>query len=243
MPKGNVTVLATSLGSVEATRRIGRVLPLAMLLVIAVSFLLTSGLRAQEGSAPHPIVELQDSLVNDVNGDGQAGPGDTVRYTAVLTNPLPAGASAQNVSVTCPVDPNSKLVVGSVTTTSGTVALGNTAGDTSVQVLIDALFIEGEVDITFDVVVNDPLAAGITQLSVQGQLTADNLDPNAPVPSDDPDTPAPLDPTITPLVAPVLPVGPDPIAAVPTLGSWGLLLLIAALFVAGTWQLRRRGTA
>jgi uncharacterized repeat protein (TIGR01451 family) len=85
-----------------------------------------------------------------------------------------------------------------VTTSSGSVTTGNTAGDTSVAVNIGTLPGGGTVTITFEVTINDPLPAGVFEVSNQGQVTGGNF-PDTP--TDDPDTEPRPDPTVTPITA------------------------------------------
>ena len=89
-------------------------------------------------------------------------------------------------------DPNTTLVVGSVTTTQGTVVTGNNAGDTTVEVNVGAIPDGTTVTIQFQVTVNNPLPAGVTQIRNQGRITGDNIPPKD---SDDPDTGPVDDPT------------------------------------------------
>ncbi len=134
-----------------------------------------------------------DALVTDQDGDGLVDPGDTVRYTAIaFTN----GLSTGNLTVfTSGIDPASRLVVGSVTTTQGTVLEGNGTGHTRARVSIGTLT-ANPVTVRFDVMVNDPVPAAVSQLSSQGNLTGQNF---PLLVTDDPDTPAAGDPTLTPL--------------------------------------------
>ena len=79
--------------------------------------------------------EKTDAVLVDNDSDGLADPGDTLRYTVVVSNPGDGlNATAHNVVFTSGVDANTSLVVGSVTTSQGTVNLGNTGGDTTVEV-------------------------------------------------------------------------------------------------------------
>jgi len=106
------------------------------------------------------------TLINDVNGDGMANPGDSLRYTVIVSNPLDAGgASATGVVFNNPTPANTALTIGSVTTTQGTVSTGNTAGDNSVAVNIGTLVDGGTVTVTFDVKIDNPLPAGVTQIT------------------------------------------------------------------------------
>lgn len=140
------------------------------------------------------------AIQNDVDGDGNADPGDTLRYTILVTNPDDASdASATGVVFTNPAPLNTALVVGSVTTTQGTVTTGNTGGDTSVAVNIGTITDGGVVTVTFDVIINNPLPAGVTQITCQGLVTSDTIPTG--VPTDDPGQPGPADPTVIPVSA------------------------------------------
>ncbi|MFK7958154.1 MAG: beta strand repeat-containing protein [Lysobacterales bacterium] len=151
-----------------------------------------------------PILEADkaDVVLVDADSDGQASPGDTLRYTVNITNS--GNIAATGVTFNDTPDSNSQLVVGSVVVAPlGTVVTGNTAGDTTVSVDLDTIPGGGASrSISFDVLIDDPLAAGVTQLSNQGVVGSNEV-PDEP--TNDPDTPADDDPTNTPLTAaPVL---------------------------------------
>lgn len=175
------------------------------------------------------------AIVNDVNGNGQADPGDTLRYTIVVSNPADAGgASATGVVLTNPAPANTALVVPSVTTTQGSVTTGNTAGDTSVAVNLGTLVGGGgTVTVTYRVTVNNPLPAGVTQIICQGTVTGANFQPKV---TDNPGTATPDDPT-------AIPVATVNVVMIPTLNEWGFLVLIGSLLafgIGGLRKLRRR---
>jgi len=138
-----------------------------------------------------------DSLLIDNDGDGVADPGDTLRYTVAILNT--GTTAATSVVFTDTPDANTTLVVGSVTTTQGSVTSGNTAGDTTVGVSIGTLAAAGSVTVTFDVTVDSPFPAGTSSVANQGTVTADG---GISVPTDDPDTGAAGDPTVTPVEDP-----------------------------------------
>jgi uncharacterized repeat protein (TIGR01451 family) len=119
---------------------------------------------------------------------------DTIHYTVIITNAFEFSVSGLTFSDT--PDANSTLVAGSVTTTSGSVAQGNTAGDTSVLVNLDPLGAGGQVTITFNVTINKTWHNKITRISNQGVLTDAN---GLTWQSDDPDTREVGDPTVTKL--------------------------------------------
>lgn len=184
------------------------------------------------GTAPILQASKVANLFTDVNGDGLAGPGDVLQYTVVISNS--GNAAATGVSFTSGIPANTGLVVNMVTTTQGTVTSGNGAGDTNVTVSLGTILPDGSATITFKVQIDDPLPAGVTQITCQGTVTGGNF---PPVLTDDPATPASPTPTVTP----VIPSGTqeNPIE-VPTLGFWGLLLLTGVLAATGLWRLRRR---
>jgi len=146
-------------------------------------------------SEPAPSISSAktDFLIVDGDGDGRADPGDTARYTISVEND--GTSDAETALLSDIPDPNSALVVGSVTTTQGVVVVGNGAGDTTVEVDIGALPQGGgAVEVTFDVVVDDPLPEGVLLIMNQGEVSGDNFNP---VRTDDPDTLIFLDPTVT----------------------------------------------
>lgn len=164
-------------------------------LLPAASGFAATAFHPRGGGAPDIAASLTDSLQADGNGNGLVDAGDTVRYTAVVSNL--GGADAPGTLFSAPADPNSTLVAGSVTSTLGTVTSGNDPGDTSVGVNIGTLAADvGTFTVVFDVTVNDPLPDGVTQLSCQGLVDGDII---AAQVTDDPDTPEPDDPTVTPL--------------------------------------------
>ncbi len=145
-----------------------------------------------------PTVEADkvDALFDDVDGDGVADPGDTLEYTVTLTNT--GSVDATGVIFNDTPDANTTLVDGSVTTSQGAVTLGNTSGDTAVEVDVGTLAAtSGTATITFQVTIDDPLPAGTTQVANQGTVSGDNFDDE---PTDDTDTPTDDDETVTPLV-------------------------------------------
>ncbi|RIK33873.1 MAG: hypothetical protein DCC55_34155, partial [Chloroflexi bacterium] len=138
------------------------------------------------------------TLQSDADGNGFASPGDTLRYTIEIVN---GGAgTALGVVYTDLPDLNTALAVGSVTTSQGAVTTGNTAGDSTVAVDIGDIASGGVVSIVYDVTINNPVAAGVTQVVNQGIVDPQN--PDIPdLLTDDPDTPVPGDPTVVPIVA------------------------------------------
>jgi len=147
------------------------------------------------GVAPTLEATKSDAVVID-DGDGVTGPGDVVEYTVTITH---SGVlEAEDVVFTDPVPADTTLAMASVTTTQGTVVSGNDPADGTVEVDVGTIFPGGMVTITFRVAIDDPIAAGIDQISNQGTVSATGL---VDEPTDDPDTPDDDDPTVTPIVA------------------------------------------
>src|SRR5206468_1980478 len=97
-------------------------------------------------------------------------PGDTLQYIITIVNS--GNGAATSVSFADIPDSNTALVVGSVTTTGGTVTSGNTVGDTSVGVDVGTLPGGGaSTTISFRMTINTPLPAGVTQVSNQGTVS------------------------------------------------------------------------
>ncbi len=166
--------------------------------------------------------------VDDLDGSGTLTPGDTLEYTVVITNS--GTGDAQNVVFNDTPDANTLLVSGSVTTTQGTVTLGNGGGDTAVSVAVGTLAGGGgEVTVVFNVQIVDPLPQGVTTVHNQGIASGDNF---PDVPTDDPSTPAAGDPTADT-------VSRGGVVAIPALSPWGSLLLALLLAAAGFAAWRR----
>ncbi|MGB0515206.1 MAG: hypothetical protein ACPGJE_10245, partial [Wenzhouxiangellaceae bacterium] len=133
-----------------------------------------------------PVLELDKTAAVqvDADGSGDASPDDTLRYTLTLRN---SGAgTATGIVIDDAPDANSVLVVGSVTTSSGSVTIGNGAGDGVVQVSIASLAAGDSVTITYDTTINSPLPAGVVELVNQALFDSTDLPPGV---SDDPAPP------------------------------------------------------
>jgi len=156
-------------------------------------------------AVPALVLDKSVALQLDADTSGDASPGDTLRYTLTLRN-IGVGA-ATNIVIDDAPDANSSLVVGSVTTGSGSVTIGNTAGDSVVQVSIANLAAADSVTISYDTTINNPLPDGVTELVNQALFDSTELPPGV---SDDPDPPGPDDPTVVPLnAAPDLVISKD----------------------------------
>ncbi len=153
---------------------------------------------------PRVSATKSDSILLDIDGDGNADPGETIRYTIIVANS--GDLEALNVRLSDTPDVRSPLLVGSVTTTAGTIFTGNTAGDTNVLINFGDIPADGLVTATFDVVIEDPFIGADLFIANQGTVNVGIVVPgqvsirgNA-ILTDDPDTPDAVDPTITPVV-------------------------------------------
>ncbi len=136
-----------------------------------------------------------DTLVTDNDSDGFADPGDQIRYFIIVANT--GDGEGRNVVFSDIPDTNTTLMVGSVTTSQGTVTSGNDAGDTMVEVNIGTLLsFTGADTVTFVVTVNSPLPANLTHICNQGIVSGSNFDDEI---TDDPDTTPYEDSTCTEL--------------------------------------------
>jgi len=75
---------------------------------------LRAGLRPANPVAPTVTATKTDSLFTDVDNDGKADPGDTLKYTVTIGA---TGADATGVTFTDTVDPNTTFVAGTLMTT------------------------------------------------------------------------------------------------------------------------------
>ena len=184
------------------------------------------------GGAPAVGAVKTSLLVGDNDSSGALSPGDDLLYTLVITNG--GTADALSVVLTDVPDPNTALRVGTVTTTLGVVAMGNTAGDVDVTVDLGTLAAGGgQATVTFEVRIDDPLAAGVTEIVNQGIVSGSNF-PNAF--TDDPSTAPAEDPTAVPIVV----GGGAPLPEIPTVSGWGFVLFVLLLAASAMAIMRRR---
>src|SRR5262245_32254794 len=110
--------------------------------VMRVLVLVLAGCLGPVFAAPvhaQPTATKTAALQIDADGSGNISPGDTIRYTVVIS-----GAATNVVFADSPfaVDPNLNLVAGSVTCSGGsvnTILQGNTAGDTQIGVQVGSI--------------------------------------------------------------------------------------------------------
>ncbi len=140
--------------------------------------------------------ELLIDLFDDPADQGKISPGDTIRYLIQISNQ--GNGAAEQVVLEDTPDPNSSLIVGSVTTNRGTVLVGNGVGDEFVTVLLGNLAIGETATVQFDVLIRP--GTGTTLLRNQAFLSHGSLSEPGGTNvsgSDDPNTPFLGDPTDT----------------------------------------------
>jgi uncharacterized repeat protein (TIGR01451 family) len=164
---------------------------------------------------------------NDLDGSGTLSPGDTLGYTILVTNT--GNADALAVVLTDTPGARTTLVVGSVSTTQGTVTNGNQVGATSVTVDLGTLVAtSGQATVTFTVRLDNRFPIGVTTVNNQAFIRGSNF---TDVPSDNPTTTPPGDPTEDVVTV----VG---VPAIPTISEWGAMILALLLAAAAAWRLR-----
>jgi len=167
-------------------------------------FLLAVEPNLQLSKVDNLLVDLFENPADE----GKVSPGDTLRYTINVGNT--GNGTAEQILLEDSPDPNSALVVGSVTTSKGTILLGNTPGDQQLIVLIGDLAIGETVTIEFDVLIL--AGTGTTLLRNQAFLSygtftgpgGTNVEG-----SDDPNTPFLGDPTDTRVFIPPTNLDPE----------------------------------
>jgi RHS repeat-associated protein/uncharacterized repeat protein (TIGR01451 family) len=130
---------------------------------------------------------LSGSLAIDADGDGTVTAGDTVAYRLEINSVGTQIVTGLHVDV--PNPQGTTLVAGSVQTTQGTI----TAGD-HVAVDLGQMGPLSQNAVQFRLHVDNPLASGITAISTQARLVADQITSQL---SDDPATTEVGDPTVS----------------------------------------------
>ncbi len=146
---------------------------------------------------PDMTVTKVDALYADNDGDGVPSPGDVLHYTVTINNSGDAAGTC--VTFADPInDPNLTLVVGSVSTTHGTVTSGNGSGDTVVGINLGVITAGVTSSITYCATVALPVPAYVSQVSNQGTVSGNNF---SSLVTDDPDSGPTDDATVTPITA------------------------------------------
>lgn len=137
-----------------------------------------------------------DSLLIDADEDSVPSPGDTLEY--LITIRSDGNATAHAVTLRDTLDPNTELVPG-VQSSQGVVTVGNTEGDTQVEVALGEMAGNGATaTLRFQARIKATLPLAVTSVQNQGIVSSPDF---ADVPTDDPDTDAAGDATHTPLHA------------------------------------------
>jgi uncharacterized repeat protein (TIGR01451 family) len=157
-------------------------------------------------ASPSLSATMSDALGTDVNHDGKLNPGDSLVYTVRVTNSGDRAAAGLVFAAT--LDANLTLVPGSVSTSAGSVMVGNGGSDSAVRVALAPLAGGGaEATITFEARL--PASA---QRPASGSVLTSGMITDAGelmLQTDDPGTAAPLDPTATEVVIPADPMAPS----------------------------------
>ncbi len=133
----------------------------------------------------------------DLNG-GSFVPGDTLRYTVTLANT--SNYTVDGVEYLDGIDPNTAYVANSLVIPGGSVV--NTAPIDVTGMSVPA---NSQVQLTFDVRLNPPIPAGVSQVSNQGSLryssTGDSGYDTTLATDANPATPGVREPTLNPITA------------------------------------------
>ena len=132
-----------------------------------------------------------DGLKGEKYPDGFYSPGDTIQYDVVIQN---TGYDATGVVYCDTVDAHTKLIPASITPPGAIVA----PGDLSFCIDLGTIAELATENISFLVVIEDPVPEWLTQVENQGFIASNELDD---VPTDDPVTGEVDDPTVTPVVS------------------------------------------
>ncbi|MGE0517683.1 MAG: hypothetical protein AB7N53_04210, partial [Candidatus Binatia bacterium] len=132
------------------------------------------------------------TLFEDADGNGSPSAGDTLLYRFDFTNT--GNTPLSGISAVDTPDPNTALVVGSVQLSLGTITSGNGPGDTTIAADIGTIPPGVRVQGSFLATIDDPLPAGVTQVSNQAQGFTFGFPTGG---SDDPSTAIANDPTVT----------------------------------------------
>ncbi len=187
---------------------------------------LALSLRAQDPAARETTAQAADTLALPIldatkawsGPNNPAVPGDLVTYTIEVSNT--GLGEATEVTVTDQPDPLGEFQAGSVIITSGTgtVVMGNVAGDTGIEVLFPSIPGNATASFTYQVAVPLPYPAQVAMEFVNqaqvGSLELPDFD------SDDPDTPDPDDPTVVPIeAAPEMSIEKDDVSDIAAAGG------------------------
>ncbi len=160
--------------------------------------------------------------VTDENG-GNLEPGDSLLYTVVLQNR--GGFAVEGIELTDVIPADTTYIASSVTHPGGSTVVSETPVLNITGIDVPA---HGQVTVTFRVVVDNPLPAGVTQITNQGTVfyDSDGDGTNDSTQQTDGDTAQPGEQSTD------IPVTVS-MTLIPTLSAWGVLLLGIFLVLAG----------
>ena len=148
-------------------------------------------------TSPELDVTKEDILVFDADDDGVPSPGDTLGYNVKIVNV--GNQAVTDVKFLDTPDALSKLLTDSISTDHGSIASGDSEGDTFVQIDVGNIAgAGGTVTISFEVKIPDTVPAGVNQITNQGVVESNELPTEF---TDDPDTQPASDPTVTTITA------------------------------------------
>lgn len=122
---------------------------------------------------PNLLLEKTDTLLTDLNGDGTASPGDTIRYDIIIRNT--GGGPATGVVLTDTVSIHTVIKPGTVAPSQGVIISGNGAGDRMAVINIGTINSGETVNVSLDVIV-DSLASCAISIENQAVLTSNDSD-------------------------------------------------------------------
>ncbi|HET9520076.1 MAG TPA: PKD domain-containing protein, partial [Candidatus Limnocylindrales bacterium] len=117
---------------------------------------------------PNLTASLEGRLQLDPDGNGFPSAGDTLRYELIVASV--GSLTVNGIVVTVPTPAGTSVVPGSVTTSTGTVN-----GGADVSVGIGSLPFLAAATIQFDLLITNPVPAGLTAISAQGTVASDEL--------------------------------------------------------------------
>ena len=106
------------------------------------------------------VVEPQLQTTKSVVGDSSVDANAVITYQVTISHTANSTGPAFDLNISDLLHPGLTLVVGSVTTSSGTVTTGNTSGDTSIAITVPVLLVGDTITITYQATVDGPPTAG-----------------------------------------------------------------------------------
>ncbi len=114
------------------------------------------------------------AITDDADGNDVASPGDTLAYTLTLIST--GNQAVDGIVVADAIDPNTDVVAGSLTTSSGTILSGDAAGDDRVTIDVGTLNGGGDATrIVFQVRIKDSVASDVDEIVNQARVSSDSL--------------------------------------------------------------------